>query len=285
MKILNLKKDPNLDYKQFIKRTALEKDFKTIIKEPTIVKEDGEIKIIYDILDIDSKSVVEDLRKIKYTVGKRARGLVSQSRIFGFRPRMVLRGDYCSSTSLAHESPAIHAKVCNLALEIEKYYEKYNPQGYKEHLKETDKKIKKNWRLQSKSVFTSGIINKNNPLKYHLDTGNFKKVFSLMIVFKEGVEGGYLSCPEYGIGFELKNNSILMFDGQSIMHGVTPIIYTSPQGHRFSIVYYSLKQMWKCLEIDEELVRIKKIKTNRERIRWNMPKEHKDALLKRLNYQ
>lgn len=280
MKIIEITKNPNLDYKQFIKRTALEKDYQTIIKEPTIITENGEIKIIYDILDIDSKNVVEDLKRIKYTVGKRARGLVSTSRIFGFRPRMELRGDYCTSTSLAYDNPDIHQRVCNLALEIEKYYEKYNPKGYKDHSEQTDSKIKKSWRINGKSVFTSGIINKNNPLKYHLDAGNFNKVFSLMIVFKEGIEGGYLSCPEYGIGFELKNNSILMFDGQSIMHGVTPITYTTPKSHRFSIVYYSLKKIWKCLEIDDELARIRNIKTKRERIRWNMPKEHRDHLLK-----
>lgn len=100
----------------------------------------------------------------------------------------------------------------------------------------------------------------------------------MMIVFKDDVEGGYLSVPEYDIGFELKNNSILLFDGQSILHGVTPIYFKSQNGHRFSIVYYSLKQMWKCLEITEEIAWARKRKTEREKLRHNMPEEHRAML-------
>lgn len=281
--ILNNK---NLNYKDFIKRTAVEGDFETLIKEPCICTENGEIKVIYDTVDIDTKSLVDDLKTLKYTKGKRTRGLFSQSRIFGFKPRMPIRSDdFCSSTSLANENPGVHAKVCGLALDIEKYYDKYNPEGYKKHKELTEEKIMPIWKLNGKSVFTSGIINKNNPLKYHFDAGNFNGVFSLMIVFKDGIEGGYLSMPEYGIGFELKNNTIIMFDGQSIMHGVTPIFYTSPQSHRFSIVYYSLKQMWKCLTIDEELARIKNVKTKREKKRHTMPEEHRAGLLSRKGKQ
>ncbi len=275
----------DVDYKDFIKRTALEKDFDVLVKEPTIFTENGEIKIILDIVDIDTSQVLSDLRRVQYVEGKRTRGLTSRSRIFGFRPRNPIRGDYCSSTSLAKEAPDIHARVCNLAVEIEKYYEKYNPKGYNNHKELTEGKIKDIWRLGKKSIFTSGIINKNNPLAYHFDSGNFNGVYSLMIVFKEGVEGGYLSLPEYGIGLELRNNSILMFDGQSILHGVTPITYTSPQAHRFSIVYYSLKQMWKCLNMTEELARIRNRKTERERTRWKMPPEHRAALLGRRGKQ
>lgn len=284
MKIIELNRK-NVDYKDFVKRTALEKDFDTLIKEPCILTENGEIKIIFDIVNIDTSQVLNDLKKIKYHEGKRTRGLVSRSRIFGFRPRNPIRGDYCSSTSLAKEDPQIHARVCNLAIQIEKYYEKYNPDGYKNHKNLTDDKIQDIWKLNKESIFTSGIINKNNPLKYHFDSGNFNNVYSMMIVFKEGVEGGYLSCPEYGIGFELKNNSIIMFDGQSILHGVTPITYTTPQSHRFSIVYYSLKQMWKCLHMTDELARIRNRKTERERTRWKMPPEHKEKLLGRRGKQ
>ncbi len=276
----------NLDYKKFVKRTALEGDYDTLIKEPCICTENGEVKIVYDVVDMDTKSIVDDLKVLKYNKGKRTRGLFSQSRIFGFKPRMPIRSDdFCSSTSLAAENPEVHAKVCGLALDIEKYYEKHNPGGYKKHQDLTQEKVLPIWKLNGKSVFTSGIINKNNPLKYHFDAGNFNGVSSMMIVFKEGIQGGYLSMPEYGIGFELKNNTIIMFDGQSIMHGVTPIVYTTPQSHRFSIVYYSLKQMWKCMTIDEELARIKNVKTQREKTRHRMPEEHKAKLLGRRGKQ
>ena len=286
MKTLNLK-HKDLDLKSYIKRTALESDYSQLIKEPTLIRDadSGELKIIYDIVGIDTREIVDALKRIKYHEGKRTRGLVSRSRIFGYRPRHPIRGNYCSSTSLASEFPTEHSLVCTLAEKIEDYYTKWYPDGYKRHLEATDEKIETDWRINHKSAFTSGIINKNNPLKYHFDTGNFNDVFSMMIVFKEDVQGGYLSVPEYDIGFELVNNSVLMFDGQSILHGVTPIYFKNANAHRFSMVYYSLKQMWKCLEVDEEIAWARQAKTNRERSRVNMTEEHRNSLLGRRGKQ
>lgn len=244
----------------------------------------GAIKAVYQELSISSEHVVEALKTIKYETGLRARGLKSTSRIFGFRPRLAMRADFCSSTSLATDQPAEHQIVANFGKELEKFYAEQNPELYGRHKSLVDEKVKPEYRVEG-TVFTSGIINKNNPLKYHFDTGNFNEVYSAMVVFKAGVEGGYLSLPEYGVGFELKHNSLFMFDGQSILHGVTPIRYTSPKGYRYSIVYYSLKQIWKCLEINEELARIRTRKTEREKVRNNMSPEHRKALEDRFGKQ
>ena len=234
MKILELPRK-ELNLKEYIKRTALEGDYDTLITEPTILTNDGKVKIIFDVLqDIDTSEIVRGLKHIKYHEGQRSRGLVSRSRIFGYRPRLEMRGDFCSSTSMAVEYPSEHKLVTDLALDLEKYYEKYYADGYMRHKEMAESKVKNSYRIQGTSVFTSGIINKNNPLKYHYDTGNFKDVYSCMVVFKGGgVEGGYLSVPEYGVGFKLPNNSIFLFDGQSILHGVTPIKYASHDSYRF----------------------------------------------------
>ena len=282
MKVLRLKKR-ELDLGVFVKRSAVESDFKTLITEPTIIvdDDDGQIKIIYDHLEgLDTEPLVEALKRIKYHEGKRSRGLVSRSRIFGYRPRLELRGDYCSTTSLAVEAPNEHALVADFAIKLEEYYKRYQEEGYAKHKMLAEEKVKKEYRIQGKSVFTSGIINKNNPLKYHYDRGNFRDVYSCMVVFKQDIQGGFLSVPAYDIGFQLPNNSIFLFDGQSILHGVTPIKRHHENGHRFSIVYYSLKRMWQCLEVDEELARIRKRKTQRERARANNPLTEEDRLAK-----
>lgn len=282
MQVLHLKKK-NIEIKDFVKRTALDTDYDTLITEPTIVvdEDDGQVKIIYDFLEgLDTSPIVDALKSIKYHEGQRSRGLISHSRIFGYRPRLEMRGDYCSSTSMAAEHPSQHALVANFALKLEEYYRKYQEEGYTKHKALTDEKVKPSYRIQGKSIFTSGIINKNNPLKYHFDTGNFRDVYSCMVVFKEDVQGGFLSVPDYGIGFQLPNNSIFLFDGQSVLHGVTPIKRQNEGGHRFSIVYYSLKRMWQCLEIDEELARIRRKKTERERIRMNVPLTQEERILK-----
>lgn len=284
MKILKLKKR-EVVLNEYIKRTALETDYKELIDEPTIIidADDGQVKIIYDHLgNLDTADIVEALKTIKYHEGKRARGLTSRSRIFGFRPRLQLRADFCSSSSLASDFKNEHALVAGLALKLEEYYQKYDGGGYEKHKKITEEKVKPSYRIEGKSIFTSGIINKNNPLKYHFDTGNFNEVYSCMIVFKKDVDGGYLSVPEYDVGFKLPNNSIFLFDGQGLLHGVTPIRYTSSEAYRYSVVYYSLKNMWQCLEIDEELARIRTRKTSRERIRMDNPMNEEDKAKKEI---
>jgi len=285
MKTLQVKKK-ELDLEKYIRRSALESDYSTLITEPTtVVNEKGKVLLVYYEMDFDCREIVGDLKAIKYHEGKRSRGLQSRSRIFGWRPRADFRSaGSCSSTSLAAEFPKEHAVVCKWAEKIQDFYFGGDPEIFEKHKALIDEKVKPEYRVNG-TVFTSGIINKNNPLKYHFDTGNFNDVFSCMVVFKSGITGGFLSLPEYDIGIELKNNSLFMFDGQGILHGVTPIKRASPLSYRYSIVYYSLKRMWQCLEITEELVRMRKRKTEREKTRHSMPKAHKDYLLSRWGKQ
>lgn len=285
MNTLSVKKRP-VKLEDYIKRSALESDFSRLISEPTclIDAETGKILVVYDDFDVDCQPIVKALKTIKYSEGQRARGLKSRSRIFGWKPRLAMRGDFCSSTSLAVEHPTEHSTVCHYAELLEKRYLKNDANTYSAHRALIDEKVKAEYRING-TVFTSGIINKNNPLKYHFDTGNFNDVFSCMLVFKSGVTGGYLSLPEYDLGFELKDRTAFMFDGQGILHGVTPIKYASPLAYRYSVVYYSLKQIWKCLTITDELIRIRERKTKREKIRHRMPAEHRADLLRRWGKQ
>ena len=39
--------------------------------------------------------------------------------------------------------------------------------------------VRPEWRIPG-TIFTSGIINKNNPLRYHRDAGNFPRLWSCM---------------------------------------------------------------------------------------------------------
>lgn len=280
MNILKVTKR-ELNYEDYIKRSAREDDYDMLIKEPTtLVDMEGNILAIYDYLPSNTDSVLKALQTIKYDTNIRTGGLKTTSRIFGFSPRVVMRKDFCSSTSLSIQQPKEHQAICDLGIEIEKYYEQYHPDGYKKHKIQTEEVIKPEYRINKQSIFTSGIINKNNPLKYHFDTGNFNDVYSCMVVFKKGIQGGYISLPEYGVAFELLHNSLFMFDGQSILHGVTPITKTSPLAIRYSIVYYSLKQMWKCLPVDEEIARIRNRKMEREKKRHSARSAENEATLR-----
>ena len=85
---------------------------------------------------------------------------------------------------------------------VAKYYQDFLPERYKSHNEQLTDKVIDEYRIEG-TPFTSGIINKNNPLKYHFDSGNFKGVYSCMITVKHDTSGGNLSMPEYELGFNL----------------------------------------------------------------------------------
>ncbi len=263
MNILEVTKKP-VSLKDYKKRSALEPDATTFITEDTLVTENGKPIILYKKLtELDTSAIRWAVRTIKYRKNKRTSGLVTQSRIFGYSPRIPMRQDYCSSTLLSKEQPKQHFIVANFAKDLAKYYAEFFPDIFEQHQELVMDKVKKDWIIPE-SPFTSGIVNKNNPLKYHFDAGNFKDVFSNMIVFKKDVEGGHLACPEYNLMFAVEDNSVVIFDGQKILHGVTPIIKKSPDAYRYSVVYYSLQGMWKCQVITDEIARIREVKKQRE---------------------
>lgn len=267
MKEVLLKKTP-VDHTTFVKRSALEEDFETLIDEDVIGidADTKEIIFVQKKLDFDDKQIMWALDNTKYEENIRVSGLKTRSRIFGYSPRVTMRKDFCGVTSMAVEHPKQHAIVCKYGAQIAGIYSEFTPETYKQHQEIMKAKVLDEWSIKD-TPFTSGIINKNNPLKYHFDSGNFKSVYSCMAVFKRDVRGGYLSLPEYRVGVSLPHNSVFMFDGQSVLHGVTPITKLSATAMRYSIVYYSLQQIWNCLPLSEEIARIRNKKTIRERNR------------------
>lgn len=253
-----------LNIGEYRDRHAEESDYERLVTQPSLVYEpDGkEPKIVYLTLEEECDELVEALNTIDYDKTYRVKGMMTLSRTIGYSPRVTIRRDFCTTSSTATTHPAEHVLITSYAAKVAKYYQEFAPALYAEHEQMTQK-VLSDWRIEE-SVFTSGIVNKNNPLPYHFDTGNFKNVWSNMLVFKHNVRGGYLAVPEYGLGFELRHNSLLMFDGQNILHGVTPIYQLTEDAYRYSIVYYSLQQMWKCLPPKEEMLRIRKIRSERE---------------------
>lgn len=259
-------KKRDLNIKDYRLRTASDKDFATLVTEPVTIMDGEKVKVVYDKIPFDVEKYREAVLNVKYIKGKRTSGLTSISRIFGYSPRNELRRDFCSTASMAEEQPEEHALICELGQRIAAHYLKMAPEVYGTHKELAQENMRTEWMIPG-TPFTSGIINKNNPLKYHFDTGNFKQVFSCMVSFRKGIKGGHLSLPEYDMGLEIADGHVLLFDGQEILHGVTPFEVVEDDGYRYTIVFYSLKRMWECLTVDDEIARIRNIKTNRERKR------------------
>lgn len=278
MRIIEVKKK-DINKKDFVRRQAVDDDVSKIIDESCIIKHDGIIKCVY--LVLSDNSIPDDLLRsvltMKYGKSNRSQGLVSTSRIFGYMPRETMRKDYCSSTAMVRDYPIQHQIICNFAKTLSDQYQKYCPEIFDIHDKIVKEKVKEDYIIKG-SPFTSGIVNKNSPLNYHFDNGNFPNLYSNMLALKKDCAGGHLTLPEYDIGLKIANNSVTFFDGQKILHGVTPFNITSTEGYRFTLVYYSLKRMWACLEPTEEIERIKQVKSDREyrryqRLKGDLPNE------------
>ena len=98
------------DLADFVRRSALESDINQLVSESCIIV-DGDTKevvALYVQMTEDTTALLKTLEAIEYHKGARTSGLVSNSRIFGYSPRLALRKDYCSSTSLATEQPKQH---------------------------------------------------------------------------------------------------------------------------------------------------------------------------------
>jgi hypothetical protein len=277
MKELHLtRKDIDID--KYKKRTALRSDVSTLIKEDVIIYVDNQPVLLYKKLEEDTSALRWAVKNIQYATGKRSRGLVSTSAIFGYSPRIAMRHDYCTVTAMAVNQKKQHHVITEFAKDLVGYYRKNFPERYEFHNKLVEERVMQDWTIGG-SPFTSGIVNKNNQLNYHYDAGNFKGVLSNMVVFKKDVAGGYLVIPELDIALEVADKTLTIFNGQEILHGVSTIEYDNEHAYRYSAVYYSLEQMWKCEPLDDEIARIRKVKTEREKKR--LDPEHLDSLRKR----
>ena len=264
MKIIEIQ-PKEIDIDKFKKRTALDSDAEILITEDVIITTNGIPVIMYCKLSEDLDPLRWSVNSIPYGKTIRTGGLSTQSNIFGYKPKIPMRSDYCTATAMAQNYPKQHHIITSFASNLTKYYEENFPEVYEKHNSVVEEKIRAEWRIDG-SPFTSGIVNKDNPLKYHFDAGNFKGVLSNMVAFKHNMVGGRLIIPSYNIKLEIQDGTLTVFDGQSILHGVSPFEKKTEtdDAYRYTIVYYSLEQMWKCETISDELIRIRKKKKEKE---------------------
>jgi hypothetical protein len=175
--------------------------------------------------------------------GKRGtENLVEQySTILGsVAPRPMMRRPYPTMSSVHKEKKAnlfIKAMVGS-ALESEKIIKELTPHIYKQQI-ELFNDVPKEWRFGN--LFTSSISNFNIPAPFHRDTGNIVGAVNVIITKRNNSKGGALNVPDYGATFEQADNSMLVYPAWRNVHGVTPIIPTSDDGYRNSLIFYPLK--------------------------------------------
>ena len=155
-------------------------------------------------------------------------------------PKPQFRRPYPTISSL-HRNPKTQTFIKAMwgaSVEAENIIKQLTPNIHKSQL-ELFKDVNKKWRFGN--MFTSSISNFNIAAPYHRDTGNIVGAVNVILTKRNNSNGGCLNVPDYNATFEQADNSMLVYPAWKNIHGVTPIIKTSEDGYRNSLIFYPLK--------------------------------------------
>jgi hypothetical protein len=243
---------------KFLHRPVRESHFNHLITASSLVKLEGaSAPILYLDLNEELEEVNElwpHLDNLNIPASSRTSlGTKNKSILFGAVPPTIMRNSYCSFGAVAdRDSELATLLYYKYSTIFHAVLQKHLPQWEKINMKLwKDSCIHKDYQLGN-SLWTSGIINKNSPQKYHYDGMNVRNMLSAMITLKRNMSGGYLTFPEYDLAFEVKNRSLIFFSGSTLIHGVSPLSLHE-KGTRYSIVYYTTKQLQICDAFENEI--------------------------------
>jgi hypothetical protein len=187
-------------------------------------------------------------------------GVPQLSTVYGPLPRIAIREDYCRFSRQTKEERQNMLLAMKLNELLAQFYKKNLPEFYEVALRKVEEEVHTDYRLVQ-TPWANLNINMNQVIKYHRDFGNNKEDLSNVLIVKENCDGGHLACPEYNITLHQGNGYMVFFRGQEILHGVTPCTFHGTRAFRSSIVNYTLKNLRHCYPFEEELKRLKVVKT------------------------
>lgn len=253
-----------------------EKDFLESYGPNTAFFLNGELVLVYGELtnkDFDFTGMESILRKMKFSKNRRLTQLRNKTEVentydrnFGFNPPNAVFNTSAGPCILNGENPQAYHRLSELGKYLNLVYKKVNPKRHAVHQQFVDEKIKNYWTMPN-TVFTQGVVNNANQLGYHFDRDNIPGGWSCMVYLKCGTYGGNLAVPGFGAKLMCHDRTFMMFDGQSLMHGVTPIKKSIESGYRYSIVYYARESMVGLGTAAEELERAKQIELKKHQRR------------------
>jgi hypothetical protein len=182
---------------------------------------------------------------------------------FGYRPLRPVFQLPASPCLFNTKYPDAYVHLRELGAEMQSIYRRHSPETFERQLEKTAV-FAKHWKIPG-TFFTQGIINDTVNLDYHYDRNNIEGCWSAMAVFRRDVVGGDLYIPALDVKLEIEDETYVLFDGQSLLHGVSAITKTAAFGRRFSIVYYAIEAMKNCGTYAEELERIRQVDMNKHR--------------------
>jgi len=180
------------------------------------------------------------------TTTARLNGMATTHRTFGYAPPVPMRRRYgCSRSQFNSEYPLAMDQIAQFCRVAEHVFRTHASDVHDLTAQKVREAIAPAWLIAG-TPWSSGIINKSMALPYHHDKANITQSWSAMLVCRRQVEGGFLHLADYDTYLTVPHGSITIFDGQSIIHGVTPFKMLSPAAFRYSIVTYAKTGMKKC---------------------------------------
>lgn len=247
--------------KDFIGKEATERDAiaDNSLAGEGIVYPADDMPIVLAPSGLDTSFIKEWLHELRFEKNKRpGSGMAQRSIYTNSTGRVPWRDDCCNISKFSVDYPELQRELNKIAQRLSDAYKAWLPDEHHKHVTRvfnSKEKIRKDYRI-GKTPFTSGIINKDSSLTYHVDDRNLKGTISAMLVLTEGMRGGNLVLPEYKMTIELNDGDIVMFNGGNIVHGVSPMQAYLEKAFRYSIVFYTLAGMHECLGLDDEKRRI-----------------------------
>lgn len=258
MKTFELTKIKSCD--NLIKQTPTKNDYNLLINEDIIFTKNGlNVGLYIKISKEQTKAIRSASLNTKYLKSSRTRGVQTQSSIFGSLPRIARRNDYCRFSAQTKNEKTNANILFSFLPHLTKIYKSYLPDQYQRDINIISENVKEDYIIEQKAPFTTANINVNHAIKYHRDTGNFRGNLSNVLILRDGIVGGELVFPEYGFALSQEDGFLAIFDGQSEIHGVMPIIKTKEDPYRASIVYYTLENMKHCYPFKMEVARLQNV--------------------------
>jgi len=227
----------------------------------------GLISQKYKVGDKIGKRVIGKINGTRYTpinikdgkLSNTSYALTVKSGVIGYSDRYP-RIPYCRRTMFNQRNLQDYKKCLPYIKCVDEFFKQYAPARYNIQKKMAEKSSQD--FVIKNTAFSTVTVNKNFRTAGHYDNGDLKEGFGNLGVISQGkYDGAITVIPKYGIGLDLKDGDLAIFDVHEL-HGNTELIRKNPY-ERISVVSYYREKMIYCGNAEYELNRAK---TNTKKI-------------------
>ena len=186
-------------------------------------------------------------------ISKSPKAKAVASSIIGYSDRYP-RIPYCRRTMFTQRNWLHYNNCLPYIREVNNFFKTYLPKRYNIQKKMCEK-TSQDFVIKD-TAFSTVTVNKNFRTASHYDAGDLKEGFGNLGVLSLGeYEGSITVIPKYGIGLDLKDGDLALFDVHEL-HGNTEL---KKKGwyERISVVCYYREKMIYCGNAEYELNRAK----------------------------